>query len=80
MPRIKEYKKEYMVRDFSHYVRDKCRDQKMSQTDLAEALGMSQQKLSYKINSDAFTYADFLAILEFFKPEENELIRLVKSW
>ncbi len=80
MPRIQAYKKDYMVRDFAHFVKDKSREMNLTQAEVAKELGISQQKLSYKINHDTFTYADFLAIVEIFKPSDNELMRLVKSW
>ena len=80
MPRIQAYKKKYMVRDFAHYVKDKTKEMNMTQAEVAEVLGTTQQNLSYKINHDAFSYADFLALMEIFKPDEKEVMRLVKSW
>lgn len=80
MPRIQALKKDYMVRDFAHFVKDHIRDEGMKQEDLADILGISQQKLSYKICHNTFSYAEFLAIVEVFKPNDNELMRLVKSW
>ena len=80
MPRIKVYKTEYLVKDFPHWVEDKLREKGMHQKEVAFLLGITQQSLSYKIRNNAFTFEDFIKLMEIFKPDEKELIGLIKSW
>lgn len=80
MPRIKQCKSDYLVNDFPHWIEDSLREKEMKQKELAFLLGISQQTLSYKMRNYTFTFEDFIKIVEIFKPDEKQVIRLVKSW
>lgn len=49
----------------------------ITQTQLAERLGISQQALSKKIKSQRFNYDDMVVIFDTFKPEPRELDQLL---
>ena len=80
MPRIKEKKKEYLVKDFSLWLIGQIKENEMTQREVAYLIGTSQQNFSYKLNNHSFTYEDFIKLMEIFKPDEQELMKLVRSW
>ena len=80
MPRIRQNKKQYLIKDFPYYVRVRMREEGLKQEYVADHLGISQPTLSYKINHNSFTFRDFLNLMELFKPEDNEIVNLIKSW
>lgn len=48
----------------------------VTQEQLAERIGVSQQGLSKKIKEQRFTYSDLLVIFDTFKPDSDEMYRL----
>lgn len=80
MPRIKEMKKEYLARDFSLWLIGQIKENGLTQGEVAHRMGTSQQNFSYKLNNQAFSFRDFLKLMEIFKPDADELMKLVRSW
>ena len=78
--RIRQNKKKYLIKDFPYFVKVKMKELKLSQNDVATHLGISQPTLCYKIQHNSFSFIDFLNIMELFKPEDKEIVNLIKSW
>lgn len=62
---------------FSSWVYGVMKTSGITQTQLAERLGITQQALSKKIKSQHFSYDDMVVIFDVFKPEPRELDRLL---
>lgn len=80
MPRIRQNKKKYLIKDFPYYVTVRMKELGLKQETVAEKLGISQPTLSYKIKNNTFSYVDFLNLMDLLRPEDKEIISLVKSW
>lgn len=78
MPRIAIKRKDYMVKDLSKWIVGQMFVNNISQRVLAEKLSITQQAFSKKLKEGKFTYKDFLTIIEFFKPDDQELLKLVR--
>ena len=50
----------------------------ISQRELAEELGISQQLLSYRLKNKLISFSDFACFVRVFKPDEKEVMRLIK--
>lgn len=80
MPRIRQNKKKYLIKDFPYYVKVKMKENGYKQEYMAKELGISQPTFSYKIRNNSFTFRDFVGILEILKPSDEEIVNLIKSW
>lgn len=54
--------------------------QDISQSKVAQKLGMSQQMFSYKLRKSEFSFSEFVQIVKILKPEEKEMIGEIKRW
>ena len=50
---------------------------RMTQRNLAEELGISQQDLSYKIKTCSFKYEDLVGIFRILKPDADKLAQIM---
>lgn len=87
MPRVNstEFKPEYVKTDFRHYVFDEMKDRKISQREMAFHLGITQQRLSQKLQTGDFSIGEMAIIFEVLNtpPETIATIfigRKIKCW
>ena len=88
MPRVAIKKKEYKVLDLRGWVVHRMKMAGLKQSDVAEALGISQSRVSImlkipkrgeKVPVDVFSYGDLLTLCELFEvtdKEKQELLTL----
>lgn len=86
MPRVTIKKKEYKVLDLKGWVVHQMKMAGLKQSDLAEALGISQPRISMmlkipkrgeKMPVDVFTYGDLLILCELFGVSGEEKQKLL---
>lgn len=84
MPRITAKRKDYMIKDFSIWIVGKMHLMKIRQSDMADALGITQQALSSRLNvkegekpKDAFSYGDILTIFKMLDATDEEKQRFM---
>lgn len=53
--------------------------QKITQTAVANKLGISQPSFNRKLRNQNFDFEDFTALVELFNPEDVEIARLVRG-
>lgn len=53
--------------------------QKITQTAVANKLGISQPSFNRKLRNQNFDFEDFTALVELFNPEDWEIARLVRG-
>lgn len=58
------------------YIRRKTKD--ISQTEMAEALDISQQTYSYRLNNECFSIRDLLGIFRKLKTSDSDILRLMR--
>lgn len=78
MPRIKQFKKQYMAKDFPVWVIGTMRVLGITQKQLAEELGITQPTLSYKLKNCQFEYVELLTIFQTLKADDSTIVRLMK--
>ncbi len=84
-----EQKKAYKLKDFKKWVKIQMTAAGMTQTDVGNALGISQETVSArlkipdprdkgtKVNPDPFSYGDLLMLFDLFGTDEEERKRLL---
>ncbi len=86
MPRVTIRKKDYKILDLKGWVVHQMKMNKLRQSDVAEALGISQQRVSVmlkipkkgeRIPVDVFTYGDLLTLCELFGVSDEEKQKLL---
>lgn len=86
MPRVTIKKKEYKIIDLKGWIVYKMKMAGLTQSDVADALGISQPRVSSrlklpkkgeKVNIDVFTYGDLLTLCELFGVSDEEKQRLL---
>lgn len=86
MPRVAIKKKEYKILDLKGWIVGQMKVKGLNQSDLAEALGLSQPRVSVmlkipkrgeKIPIDVFSYGDLLTLCELFRVSDEEKQRLL---
>jgi len=79
MPRVKELKPDYMAKDIGSNIVGLMFRKKISQTELARELGITQGGLHYKLFNNSFTYKDLLIIFRQLELTDEEIVRLMKA-
>lgn len=84
MPRIAAKRKDYMIKDLNVWIVGKMHLMKIRQSDMAAALGITQQALSSRLNvkegenpKDAFSYGDILTIFKMLDATDEEKQRFM---
>ena len=62
MPRISEFKPNYMADDIGLIIAGYMKKKRISPKQLGSVLGISRQAMNYKIDNNAFTYRDIVVI------------------
>lgn len=52
-------------------------EQEITQKTIAKEIGLSQQMFSYKLRNKKFDFCEFIQIIRFLEPEEDELLYLI---
>jgi transcriptional regulator with XRE-family HTH domain len=77
MPRVYLSERDRLSARLSSWVYGEMKVKKIPQRKLADAMGVSQQALSRKLQSRSFSFTDFLAIVKLLEPDDKELNRLL---
>lgn len=77
MPKVYLTEKERLCSRLARWVYGELRVQGMSQQELAEHLGISQQALSAKLKRASFSYSDFVTIVKTLKPSNQDLLHII---
>ena len=89
MPRVAIKKKEYKVLDLKGWIEGQMKIHGLNQTDIGNALGLSQPQISHMLRvpkkendrtlnkMDVFTYGDLLTLFDLFDTPDDEKIRLL---
>lgn len=72
-------RREYIQKDFSRYVIGELRLQGISEAELGNELGITQQAVSQKIKKHKFTYSDVLGIFKLFDADDETILRFMKE-
>ena len=78
MPRVRELRPKYMSAQIGREIDSKRVFQRMTQEELAERIGTTQQNLSYKIRNNKFNYEDLIRIFAALELTNEEIIRWMK--
>lgn len=77
MPRVSINKKQYMLKDFSHWILDRIKELGMNQTDAGKIIGVSQPAFSNKLKNYSFSLNEVIELLHAFKATEDEVVKLL---
>ena len=77
MPRVYITKQEQLNVRLSRWVYGELKVRQMSQAQLAREMQISQQALSMKLKIARFTFEDLCTFIRVFKPETDDLERLL---
>lgn len=68
----------YKEKAVSKQIKAKMYAEGVSQTTLASKMGITQQALSYKLNSQALTFSDLWQITKSLRFEDEEILKLFR--
>lgn len=77
MPRVYITKQEKLNRDLSAWIYGQAKVRRVSQKQLADAIGIKQPSLNYKLKHGSFSYQDLIAVFGILEPDEDTLARLM---
>ena len=77
MPRIKQYTKKYMLKDFRVWVADKLRELGLNHTDAGKIIGVSQQCFSARMRNYTFSLGEAIDLLHGLGASEDEVVELL---
>ena len=78
MPRVAGLNHKYRIRDITAYIRGQMLVQGITETEMAEELGITQQALSYKLTNHSYKIDDILLIFRRLETPDEEKLRLMK--
>lgn len=79
MPRIRDYKRKYKLSDLSKFIIGEMAGMELTQTDMADALKITQQAFSKKLKNNQFTYSDLLTIFKVLQTTDKKIVELMKE-
>ena len=77
MPKVYLSEQEKLNSRLTAWVYGELKVNGISQQELAEELGISQQLLSYRLKNKLISFSDFTCFVRVFKPDAEEVMRLV---
>ena len=77
MPKVYITKQEKLNSDLSAWIYGQMKVRKISQTTMAERIGIRQQSFNRKLRTGNYTFQDLTTIFEILQPDEQTLIRLM---
>ena len=76
MPKVRPLNEtQYKVNEFSDFLRRRWREQGLRTSDIAEWLDITQQAVSYKLKTGAFSLKDIITIIRKTQLTEQEVTR-----
>ena len=78
MPRIAEFKPDYMAKDIGLIIAGLMKRKRISPKEMGSALGISRQAMNYKLCNSAFSYKDIVIIFHELELSEDEILRYVQ--
>ena len=79
MPRVYVTKNQRLCARLASWVYGEMKVQHIPQRVIAERRGVSQQTVSEKLKNQRFDFEDFVTFVELFKPDNEELWRLLRG-
>jgi len=77
MPKVYLNERDRLCSKLARYVYGEMRIRRITQTEMAEKMNISQQALSHKLRTESFGFSDFLFFVKEFEPSQKELLDLV---
>ena len=77
MPKVYITKEERLSARLAEWVYGQMKMQRITQKEVAKRLGISQQAVYNKLRCRSFEFEDFICFVEIFRPDENQISRLV---
>lgn len=77
MPRIRQNKMEYLKADLYRYMWGEMKDQGITQTQLAEQLDISRSRLSVKMRTGDFKFAELSIIFNYLGVPNKDVLKLL---
>lgn len=77
MPRVYLSEKDRLCARLARWVYGELKIRRISQTSLAEKMGISHQALSRKLLKASFDYSDFAFFVKEFQPSDKELREII---
>ena len=78
MPRVRFYKKNYMVKDLKEFIIGRMRTLGLTQEQMGKEINISQSSFSQRLNKSLFSYGDLLTLFKKLKATDEEILRLMK--
>ena len=78
MPRGYLKDSDYIAKDISNYIRALMREQKISQAKIAEAIDVTQGRVSQKLDSADITLKEFITICSQVKADPEKITNLIR--
>ena len=78
MPKVIINKLQYKTHNIGPWVVMWLRREHRTMSDLGGELGISQQAVSYKIKTNAFSYSDMIVIFDYLNVPDNEILQVMK--
>lgn len=77
MPKVYITKQEKLNKDLSAWIYGQAKVRQVTQKQLADAIGIKQPSLNYKLKHGSFTFQDLTAVFAILEPDKDELARLM---
>lgn len=77
MPKAYLTKQEKLNNDLSAWIYGQAKVRQVTQKQMADAIGIKQPSLNYKLKHGNFTFQDLTAVFGILKPDGEELMRLM---
>ena len=78
MPRVRFYKKNYMVKDLKEFIIGRMRTLGLTQEQIGKEINISQSSFSQRLNKSLFSYGDLLTLFKKLNATDEEILRLMK--
>ena len=78
MPRISEFKPNYMADDIGLIIAGYMKKKRISPNQLGKVLGISRQAMNYKLYNNSFSYKDIIIIFHELELSSEDILRLVQ--
>lgn len=77
MPKSYITKQEKLNKDLSAWIYGQAKVMQVTQKQLADAIGIKQPSLNYKLRHGSFTFQDLTAVFGILEPDNETLARLM---
>lgn len=78
MPRIKELKKDYMLKDMREWMIGRMKSLGIKQCDMADMLGISQPAFGQRLRTSNFRTDQLIDIFKRLQATDEEILRFIK--